>query len=430
MKTKKIFSYFLLFIILLSAELALLAGAMSFPKDAIREHVRISAEYLCEKPPFFSLTEGDISSRIDRHADAILLNLAFACDSDAPLRSALSSAYYYDEYANENDNLLYAVTHDAAPTYEYMRYWHGSLVVIRPLLAVFTLPQIYMLGGIVLATLFLFAAFYIYRAFGKAPLLGFLFAACACSVWYVPFSLEYMPAFVIGFASVPLTISMQRKHPELIGFLFFALGSVTAFTDFLTTETLTCLLPLILVLLSEHGQNNKPVFTCVKSGLLWLIGYGATWVSKWLLYSVVFEKNAFSDALTQSAYRAGGEVASGGIVSQMFLAFVRNLRCLFPFSLIKDPAGMVTGIAFVALTGMVFWVIRKQKHLPSVVTAFWLIGLLPYIRYAVLSNHAYIHYFFTYRAQFASVFCLCLIFWLGTDVDFLKREWKKMRRKR
>ena len=37
------------------------------------------------------------------------------------------------------------------------------------------------------------------------------------------------------------------------------------------------------------------------------------------------------------------------------------------------------------------------------------IGCIPYIRYLVLHNHAYLHNFFTYRAQLATILAMILI---------------------
>ena len=37
------------------------------------------------------------------------------------------------------------------------------------------------------------------------------------------------------------------------------------------------------------------------------------------------------------------------------------------------------------------------------------IGLIPYIRYFVLHNHAFKHYFFTYRAQAGTVLAIVLV---------------------
>ena len=40
---------------------------------------------------------------------------------------------------------------------------------------------------------------------------------------------------------------------------------------------------------------------------------------------------------------------------------------------------------------------------------FALIGFVPIVRYLVLHNHSYLHYFFTYRALMVSVMAMCLI---------------------
>ena len=427
MKTKHFFNYVILFGILLVAEILLLTATAAIPRDFIHENIKVSAEYLCEKEPFFHINHKDLASRIDRHADAILLNIAYSYDSKTPFSSAIKSAYYFDPLKNENSTLLYAVTPNVAPNYVYMRYWHGSVVFVKPLLCVMSLPQIYVLNAAVLGLLFLIAAIVLYRFYGKGACFGFVAAGIACSLWYVPLSLEYMPVFVITFSAIPLTAYIQQKHPDKIGYLFFLLGGITAYTDFLTTETLTCLIPLILLLLHHQG---KQITFCLKSGLTWICCYGLTWFFKWVLYSVVYGAQGFRDALSQTAYRTAGQAASGGLFSQMSGAIIRNLRCLFPFSFLADPHGrMITVILFPALL-MLFWLIRKPKNMPSFVGIFFLLGMLPYVRFVILSNHAYIHYFFTYRAQFASVFCLFLIFWYGTDTEFLRKEWKKIRHHR
>jgi len=420
MKTKKLFSYITLLLFLLLLELGLLTFVCAIPKDYLRENVQSSAEYLCEKAPFFHLNKNDFASRIDRYADAILLNIAWSADEQAPFLSALCGAYYQNEAENENTNLLYAVSDNAEPTYDYMRYWHGSLVVLRPLLILFSVKEIYVLGAATLLVFLGIAAYSIYRSYDKSVFWAFMISVLISSLWYVPFSLEYMPTFLIAFLAVPVTVAVQKKCPGKLGYLFFTLGSLTAYTDFLTTETITCLLPLVLVLLADSKSNY------IKSGLLWFSGYSTTWFSKWFLYSVFTGKNGLTDALAQTAYRTGGEVAADGLFAQIFGALLRNLRCLFPFSLFKDPAGSVISVVVLICIGMVYFLIKKQKNMPSIVPVLWLIGSIPYIRYAFLSNHAFIHYFFTYRAQFVSVFCLCLIFYLGTDTDFLKKEWKKI----
>ena len=47
---------------------------------------------------------------------------------------------------------------------------------------------------------------------------------------------------------------------------------------------------------------------------------------------------------------------------------------------------------------------------------YGIVGLIPYARYLVLHNHSYLHCFFTYRAQIATILAMFLI--TGSLVDW------------
>ena len=412
-------------IVTLSLEILLLTASASLPRELLQENMKTSADFLCQKPPFFYLTKKDVSSRIDRHADAILLNIAYCYDSSSPFLSVIKSSYYYDAYKNENENLLYRVQNESTPTYDYMRYWHGSLAFIRPLFIFFSLQEIYVINACLLALLILVSCLFIRKDFDIATSLCFFIACILSTVWYVPFSLEYMPVFVITLLAIPLLSVLNHRFPGTCLYAFLVLGSVTSYTDFLTTETITLLIPLILFVLKE---NEKKILFCIKSGICWLIGYSVTWSFKWALYSLTVSSDGLSDAVTQTAYRTGGAYSdSMNFIQQINGSLLRNVRCLFPFSVLNDTLGFVLPPLLLLAIAMVFYIIKKQKNMPDIVLVLFLIGLLPYLRYVVLSNHSYIHYFFTFRAQLVSIFCLLLIFRHGTDTAFLQKQFKKLK---
>ena len=64
------------------------------PREAIEENMLSSAKMLTEGERFGLAVEGLECSRIDRYADAILLNIAWSYDSEQPLRSVMLSSYY------------------------------------------------------------------------------------------------------------------------------------------------------------------------------------------------------------------------------------------------------------------------------------------------------------------------------------------------
>ena len=140
-------------IVFITAALAmagLLVLVAMIPKDAIQEKCLESAQYLADNELFGDTLEGIAGSRIDRYADSILLNIAYNYDRLHPLKSVILSAYHFDKYQEENINFLNAVTEDLPANQQYLRYWHGSITIIRPLLTLFSIRQIYILNGIIL----------------------------------------------------------------------------------------------------------------------------------------------------------------------------------------------------------------------------------------------------------------------------------------
>ena len=52
--------------------------------------------------------------------------------------------------------------------------------------------------------------------------------------------------------------------------------------------------------------------------------------------------------------------------------------------------------------------IRNNINKPNMLL-YAVLGMIPYIRYLVLCNHSFVHFFFTYRAQATSILALCFI---------------------
>ena len=127
-KSSSLIKYFIAFIFVTIIEIILLVSVSVIPRQAIQNNMLESANYLCEDPVFFYVNSMDTSSKIDRYADSILLNITYNLDSQNPLSSAMSSSYYFNITENENENLLYTVKNQVEPTLKYSRYWHGSIV--------------------------------------------------------------------------------------------------------------------------------------------------------------------------------------------------------------------------------------------------------------------------------------------------------------
>ena len=75
----------------------------------------------------------------------------------------------------------------------------------------------------------------------------------------------------------------------------------------------------------------------------------------------------------------------------------------------KAGAILPTVIILVAAF-VIIYLFRKNMKAAEVVPCCAL-ALLPYLRYLVLSNHAYLHFFFTYRAQMVCIMVVAYLVW-------------------
>ena len=406
--------YVVIFLLVVALLTALLVLCACIPKSAIRENMLESAQYLCEGELFGTVADGVEGSKIDRYADSILLGIAWQYDDTDPLYSVMRSSYYHTNYQNENENLLDAVTEDLAPNQQYLRYWHGSNAIVRLLLLALSIEQIYLFNGITMAVLIVWLLTVLCRRKYYIPACGIGLGLVLTASWYVPMSLEYTWTYLLMLAgsvvSVKLACAGKWQH---MGVFFLLSGMLTNYLDFLTTETLTLLVPLLLVLWIDFHTRRQAVRVMVvragKAVLVWLLGYGGMWVTKWLLASVVLGETVLPYVTGHIQQRVG----SGGL-QFMLSAVVRNVKCLFPLE--YGTAGVVTAVAIALISTYVGYVYHKNRINKPWILLLFIIGAVPYIRYMVLSNHAWLHCFFTYRAQMAAIVALVMI--LGELVEW------------
>lgn len=422
---KRGWKYIVVFLITLLVLTGILVLAAMIPRSAIRTNVMESAEYLCEGELFGALVKDVESSKIDRYADSILLAIAYQYDGEHPLTSVMWSSYYYTDYLNENDNLFHAVTHEYEPNQQYLRYWHGSNAIVRPLLLLLNIQEIYVLNGVVLAVLVIGLLVMLLKNRAFVPAAGVAAGLILTAVWYVPFSLEYTWTYLcmLLLSLIGLKLAFWGRWKQL-GFFFLIGGMVTNFLDFLTTETLTLLVPLLLILWVDMHRNSGKIFPGMfqnagKAMLAWGCGYVGMWVMKWVMASVVLGENVMPYVSGHIEERLGGDIGIG-LWHYITGAVINNVKCLFPFE--YGVLGGIAGLVLLLFVVYIGYVYHKKHICKECIWLYVLVGLVPYLRYIVLHNHSYLHFFFTYRAQMATVLAIVLILeeltewrWLHAD---------------
>ena len=415
-----IIKYITTLLLLVAIQLGLLVAVALIPKNLIRDNVYKSAIELTSREVFFHMNPADKSSKIDRYADSILVGIAYSYDDSEPLVSVMKSGYYHQDIANENENLLEAVSADLNPNYEYSRYWHGSIAIVRPMLILFSIKQLYINLIIITFLLAICLVFLLKKYTNFKTIFSFTTASIGISCWYIPFSLEYVWTFIIMLIASIIAIWMYEKGKRNFSLFFLIVGSFTAYFDFLTTETITLLVPVVFLLVlkektGELASFKEEFIILIKSCLNWGLGYIFCFLSKLSLASIILHKNCFIEAIENAQIRIGGNISSLTLFERIIGALQGNLSCLFPFSFIDNRGYAYVILCFVLLL-IVYYLFKYTKTPCTFSNIMFVIALIPYLRYIILSSHSYIHYFFTYRAQFTTIMCvsLALIYGINT----------------
>ncbi len=396
------------------------------PQEAIRANMEKSADRICENPPFYVMMRDLMPTMIDGYADAITLNIAWNLGGEDHLRDSLMCEFLTSDSINQTFNFGSAVKGDIDESHyitQYLRYWHGSSALMRFMHLFMSVKEVYITNGIIIAILTVLNILVFIRKKIYDCAIAFLVGLIASNTLFVPLCLEYTWVYIV-MLTVNLLVSLVltsggetkdiRKKTSLCIYIIF-LGAMTVnFLDFLTAETLTLTVPLLIM--SRIVREKKVYILPLAGTISWGAGYAGTWVSKWIISSIVLKENVLPYITEHISERLGGEVYGDPVsqAGQIFGAIGRNIINLFPIGYgAPGIAGFIVIAIFLSYYVFVYW---KKGADPGKIIVYAAIGLIPYIRYIVLHNHSYIHRFFTCRAQMATVMAVLLTVFEVTEI--------------
>ncbi|MGN0686684.1 MAG: hypothetical protein ACI4KA_01095 [Oscillospiraceae bacterium] len=409
------------FLAVLTALWTALVAAAAIPNERIYDNMYQSAMFFKDKPPY--VNEAELRLIQDNYADVILLNVTWNMGSD-PFVSTLNTAYYdgYDGTTDNGENWgFYCALNGTPPNTDYSRYWHGMAAVIRPFMLFTDIDGIKLIGTITAFVLLAVNAALLLkkRQYFAA---GALVAALMCvHVWDIRISLEYQPAVLVTLALLPLYI-LCEKNDGALSILAVISGVMIAFFDFLTCETLTILIPLLIVFIMRKQDNRLPTFKgclslSIKCGAAWFVSYAGAYLVKWSAASIVTGENKFAAALASVEERLVGEAEALDPAAQFFLAPLANISTLFGGYERVSWRNIAAGLIISAVVlGSIFYLFRSSEKFDRSFTLIMLIlGALPIARFFVLNNHSYLHEFFTYRALASTILALFAMLWYSLE---------------
>lgn len=449
---KGILRYVLIFVVLLGIYFVLLTLTSLIPSSTLEKHVRESSETLVEEGEKVTYNLGYKEENIFTFTDALMINTAYSVDNREPIKSFILARKNYipgqteEVYMDKQYNLganknyinpdtgdlyqtkeLYGLMHgeDIKDSYEYARYWHGYLAVLRPLLFLFNYEGI----RIVLFILTLIAVISMIILISKKINItsGIIYAIglLSISIFIVTRSINEILIFLVAFISSIILLVLKDKIKH-VGIFFFIVGSVSSFIDLFTAPLVTLGFTAItyFLILQKDEENitvKKYILELLKIGISWTLGYGITWVSKWVIAQLLYNRPIITQAIEQMMFRSDIPQYKGMDLFTPLDVIKRNLDYL------SGPVIMVL-VAIVAIYIIAMLIknfkneINIKQNLKECIP-YALIFFLPLAWYVVIKQHSYTHVNFTYRLLVISIICVLII---ATKVFLNKEPVKKI----
>lgn len=432
---KRIWYYIGTFCISIIGLWLFLIGTAMISNSRIQENM-IKSAYSYGQREAFAFCDGDKFNGIaDNYADVIWLNVAWNMGKDVPVKASLDTKYFDGEDAGVNAGFYMAVTDDNVDANtDYTRYWHGTAGLIR-LLHLFTdVEGIKLLGLAVSILLSAGIVIFLIKEKKLSVAVIFLLSLCGVEIWKIGLSMEYQPTVILSLLMSIFFLITEKKGNHWMTGLSVIGGVLTAFFDFLTTETMVLLLPLVLVVivrsmdgrLENRLQSLRWLISCATA---WGMSYVGTFLVKWTLATVFTGKNQFLAAVTSVEERVAGDVEvtlTGGKLGQSLYALLSNVSVLFGAKDRVDIKLTLLGmLVFIAVVLSVWFLFSKKQIDKNATLLLCILGSVVLLRYIALGNHSYLHCFFTYRGLSSTLLAILGILIINCQIPIRHKHRKK-----
>ncbi len=402
--SREIFKFSLTFIILVVSGYFLLVLAYALPTDRISDHVQESCVVFKKEDTYQQLIPGCDSTKLDNFTDALMLLSAENERTEKIWVEALNVSRLTNDEQNPAQILvsLHSGEELEYQTTSYDRYWHGYLIYLKPLLMVFNYQQIRYILFFLLMSLAFLLLYLIGKKNKKECFIPFLSTIFFLNPAVCALSLQYTPVFILTLAQVIVILLFEEKYKtcmKLWLYHFFVIGCLTVYFDLFTYPLVTFGIP-IAFMVSQYTKNFKDgLKMLIGTGLLWGTGYGLMWASKWILASLITGNNTLTSAVNAMKFRTSNEYKD---VAFNALDVIGKNFDMSKFSLII----IILLLAVCIIVGL----IKNKKIKVSVrIIPMLCIAILPFIWYAVLSNHSWIHAWMTYRELAIFVYAITTV---------------------
>lgn len=283
----------------------------------------------------------------------------------------------------------------------YFKYWAGYTAIVRPVVAVAGVEGMRLVAGAALVAALIYAFGSLSRT--TSPLTATLLLGpllVASNVMSTP-STAFSHALSMAVAVVGAGVCARAAPRGIVPVATLAMvsGGLYCYIDLLTNTPLAWMLTVSAAALASAwaGLPIKQVAqTVAATGVLWIAGFGITWVSRWLLAMLWVGPSETMAVIRENvAFRTGG--ANASVEPGLGRAIRTNISYWWSHI---PTAPILVLVLTVAGLGAVVWWLRVGRPVAPVLLALVLGApvLAPIVWFTIMSNHSQIHSFLTYRA--------------------------------
>ncbi|MEW4411194.1 hypothetical protein [Clostridium sp. AN503] len=391
----------------------------ALPTNTIfKQHVAKSA-YILDGEGTYPKVLSLYNSQLDNFTDALMINIA-AYDGGESLLTKLSSNYRYKTSQESSISWLltaYSKHDEPISVAPYSRYWHGYIPFVKLALFFTTYQGIRQINAILQILVFAVILTLLIKRNKALFVLPYTILWISLNPSAIQLSMQFSSIYyVFSIAIILLLYNFEKiRTTPGYGVFFMLIGIVTSWLDFLTYPILTLGIPLTILMLLDDSTSGEKLKICISTALMWSFGYFGMWAFKWIISSLVLKQNVIGQAMQTAAFRTSSSY-DGETWTKLQVLF-KNIAHFKHFSFY---------LLFLITPTYSFIKIIKEHRTPYFTDGILFCGIafMPIAWYIVLSNHSYIHDFFTFRSLGVSIFALSCFFINLTEHTEVKK-WKK-----
>lgn len=411
---KQVLRFTAVFFSLMLLFLLLLVGVYLIPTKPMQAHMAAEMPLLLDEGvyprPFF----GDAQTQGDNFTEALILSMAVVPSEGGVLTRAVTNAVSFSG-DNPIESLGATVDPDAFPDttlyhYGLPKYWNGALVLLKPLLYLFGYKAVRAVCFQAMFAAFALVLLRLRKQLGSLYALGFGLCLVAVRFFVVPGTVTMaLPWVVALLACYALLVKRTFRTADCL-LLFFVVGCVTNYFDYMLTVLFSLGLPLVV--LASLLQRQRPDQNLLQRGgvvagcsAAYFIGFGLSWCFKWVVSALLIEGDVWQEVFTSIFARS--DVLEGAR---------RTDAMRINYAVLTTPVFKTAAvILLVLLVAVVVLFPLKNKRVWQNAIPLAFVALYPCIWYVFASSHSQIHAAFVFR--YTVITLLAVVFGLLSLVD-------------